>query len=59
MGDYVMIARVYCLIAEMEALNAEIEALKREWPEGGEHFFREKADQLRGIASKLQIIGRY
>jgi len=58
MGDYAMIARVYSLVAEMEALKAEIEKLKREWPSGGEWLFQEKADQLNGIATELQNLGR-
>ena len=55
--DHVILVRIYGLVAEMEALKAEIEALKREWPEGGEHFFREKAAEIQGIANQLQQMG--
>lgn len=48
-----MTAKIYTLVAKMEGLIAEIEALKREWPQGGEHFFREKADQLNDISNEF------
>lgn len=56
--DHIMLARIYSLVAEMEAIKAEIEVLKRNWPTGGGLLFKEKADQLNGIASELQTLGQ-
>lgn len=52
--DHIMIARVYSLVAQMEVIKARIEGLKRQWPEGGGHFFMEASQELEGIASELQ-----
>ena len=55
--DHTMMARVMALVAELEALKTEVEVLKREWPDGGgEHLFQEKADQMRGVESELNVL---
>jgi len=57
--DTQILARIYCLVAQMEAIKARIEGLKRQWPEGGDHFFMEASQELEGIASELQQLGHY
>lgn len=56
--DHEMLARVYGLVAEMEAIKIEVEELKRKWPTGGEWQFAAKAEELHGIATELQQLGR-